>query len=96
MTPQFRKLMHVHLADQYSKIGSSVIRQFVINAFPMLLLKVFEFKLFQLRDEQQKVFIFGQHVKTTNVLLFFAFCTFILSPLAIGRSNRARFTQLCH
>ena len=45
MTPQFRKLMHVHLADQYSKIGSSIIRQFIINAFPNLLLKIFEFKV---------------------------------------------------
>ena len=46
MTPQFRKLMHVHLAEQNSKIGSAMVRQFTINAYPMLLLRVFEFKVF--------------------------------------------------
>ena len=45
MTPQFRKLMHVHLAEQNSKIGSAMVRQFTINAYPMALLRVFEFKV---------------------------------------------------
>jgi len=87
MTPQFRKLLHLHLAEQHSNIGSSLVRQFIINSYPSLLLKYFEFCIIQVRNGVDSVVIFGSQVNTKIILIIFAFFTFVISPVAIGRSN---------
>ena len=46
-----------------------------------------QLKLFQLRDDEQRILIWQQPVKLANVLMVFAAFTFVISPLAIGSSN---------
>jgi len=87
MTPQFRKLLHLHLAEQNSKIGSSIVCQFVINAFPTFLLKLYEFRISQLRDGNERIEIMGNEITTKTLILIFGLFTFVISPIAIGRSN---------
>ena len=41
-------MIYLHLAEKDAVIGSSIMRQFCVNAFPMLVMKVYEFKLIQI------------------------------------------------
>ena len=44
---EYRRLLYLHLAERHSNIGSTLMRQFCINAIPMLAIKIFEFQMIQ-------------------------------------------------
>ena len=44
---EYCRLLYLHLAERHSNIGSTLMRQFCINAIPMLAIKIFEFQMIQ-------------------------------------------------
>lgn len=84
---EYSRLLHLHLAEKTSVIGSAILRQFSINAVPMVAIKIYEFQVIQATPTMGPPSILGVKILPQTLLyLQGIFCVFI-SPIAIGQAN---------
>jgi len=65
---EYSRLLHLHLAEKTSVIGSSLLRQFSINAVPTLLIKIYEFQIIQATPTTGPPQIFGLKISPKKLL----------------------------
>jgi len=86
---EYRRLLYLHLAERHSNIGSTLMRQFCINAIPMLAIKIFEFQMIQITPGAQSIpKIFGIKLRPKFLLCLQTVFCFLVGPVAIGQSNQ--------
>jgi len=86
---EYSRLLHLHLAEKTSVIGSAILRQFSINAFPMLAIKLYEFQHIQINPDGARFPSFMGIRLVPRVMLYLQIVFGVLiSPIAIGQSNQ--------